>query len=75
MKNDIHHRYHLLAGPFTGNEASLLEAVCAYLKKTGARIIQHPNPGYGTDIYRLRSECETMEETEARLRRTGKSIP
>lgn len=77
MKHDIHTRYHLLAGPFSGNEASLMETVCGYLRKTGARIITHPHPNsrYGTDIYRLRSECETMEETEARLRRAGKSIP
>jgi hypothetical protein len=69
MNADLHRRYQLLAGPFSGNEARLLDTLCCYLRQTGARILTHPHPIEGTDLYRLRSECETMEETAERLRK------
>lgn len=66
--NPIHKRYLALAGPFTAEERPLLLAVVTYLRRSGARITTQPERD-GTTIYRLRSECETHEETAERLRR------
>lgn len=61
-------RYRPLCGPFRRGEESLLEIVAAYLTGSGARILTAPERD-GQTIYRLRSECETAEETATRLKR------
>lgn len=64
----VEKRFHCIAGPFNGNEVALFEKLREYLTQTGARILT-VGEQLGTSIYRLRSECETMEETAARLGR------
>lgn len=68
MRHDITKRYRPLAGPFTGEEVILMTSACDYLRKTGARIVTHPER-HGVTIFRLRSECETIEETARRISR------
>ncbi len=64
----VEQRYHPIAGPFNSNEVALFDRVREYLQKSGARIVT-VGEQHGTSIYRLRSECETIEETAARLQR------
>ena len=70
----VEQRYHPIAGPFNGNEVALFERVREYLSKTGARILTVGEQN-GTSIYRLRSECETMEATAARIARQRHTRP
>ncbi len=60
-------RYRVLAGPFTPGEAGLIAGLLEHLKATGARVT---TVGYshGVEVWRLRSERETLEETAARLK-------
>lgn len=65
-------RYLRLAGPFLGGpQEGLLEGLMRYLTHTGARAIMVQEP-VGVCVWRLRSECETYEETERRLKKSGK---
>lgn len=65
-------RYLRLAGPFhPGVQESLLEGLMRYLTHTGARAIRVQEP-VGVCVWRLRSECETLEQTEKRLKKSGK---
>ena len=61
-------RYQPIAGPFYRGEDGLFDRVLAHLHTSGARVTTAPERE-GTSIYRLRSECETLEETATRLRR------
>lgn len=61
-------RYQRLAGPFDEHSAWILDAMREFLVKTGARIVT-VGESTGVCLWRLRSECETMEQTEKRLRR------
>lgn len=61
-------RYRRLAGPFADQEEHLLRGIQAYLHATKARILIVGEPE-GVTLWRLASECETIEQTENRLRR------
>jgi hypothetical protein len=63
-------RYRPLAGPFSPREAPLLEKLTAALTASGARILtseETRGETRGPTIYRLRTECETTQETRQRL--------
>lgn len=62
----VEKRYLRLAGPFHQEEESLFNTFVGYLQKTGARIVTVRERD-GINVWRLRSECETHEETAARL--------
>jgi hypothetical protein len=62
-------RYRVLAGPFHPHEAAIFASLTAHLKATGARITTVSGPHGGVEVWRLRSECETYDETANRLRR------
>lgn len=64
----LERRYRRLAGAFRPPEACLLIAMRDYLRATGARIVLVAEPD-GVCVWRLASECETLLETEDRLRR------
>lgn len=67
---DLRRRYRLLAGPFTLLEAPMLAGVLHHLTTTGARTTTVLSAtARGVDIWRLRSEMETLADTERRLRR------
>lgn len=68
MHTPIPHRWRILAGPFFESERGILNAIEKHLAETGARTMKADERG-GLSLFRLRSECETMEETAARLRR------
>ena len=59
-------RYRPLAGPFYEQQSGLCEALLASLVTGKARVIIASERG-GVTIFRLRSECETLQETERRL--------
>lgn len=61
-------RYRPLAGPFADTEESLFRVCLTALTSSHARVVTVGERD-GVTIYRLAAECETMEETEARLRR------
>lgn len=62
-------RYQRLAGPFREDaEKPLLEQMLGFMARTGARVLL-VGEADGTNLWRLRSECETMAETERRLRK------
>lgn len=61
-------RYKPLAGPFRRCEEGIYHRMLAYLRGTGARVTTMADAD-GVVICRLRSECETLEETRARLDR------
>ncbi len=61
-------RYRPLAGPFDATEEPLFKKVLSGLTSSHARVVTVGERD-GVTIYRLATECETMEETEARLRR------
>lgn len=61
-------RYLRLAGPFDERTQCILEGMRRYLGATGARTVT-VGEADGVCLWRLRSECETLEETERRLRR------
>lgn len=63
----VEQRYLRLAGPFQQEEESLFNTFVGFLQKTGARILTVQERD-GINVWRLRSECETHEETAARLR-------
>jgi len=63
----VEKRYLRLAGPFHQEEESLFNTFTGYLTKTGARILTVRERD-GINVWRLRSECETHEETAARLK-------
>lgn len=68
-------RYLRLAGPFLGGtQESLLEGLMRYLTHTGARAIRVQEP-VGVCVWRLRSECETREQTEKRLKKLRSKNP
>lgn len=69
----VQQRYRRLAGPFDERSAEILESVREYLTKTGARIVTVGEKD-GVCIWRLASECETLRETENRLKRL-RSLP
>jgi hypothetical protein len=64
----IEARYLRLAGPFLPEEEGVFSALVSYLQKSGARILTVQERD-GANVWRLRSECETREETAARLHR------
>ena len=61
-------RYRRLAGPFGEPTAALLDGMVRFLTTTGARVLTVGEPE-GVCVWRLRSECETLEQTAARLRK------
>jgi len=61
-------RYRRLAGPFADPEEHLLRGMLAYLGATHARVLT-VGESSGVCLWRLATECETMEQTENRLRR------
>lgn len=61
-------RYMRLAGPFDERSLGILEGMRKFLSQTGARYVT-VGEADGVCLWRLRSECETMEQTERRLRR------
>jgi len=67
----IHERYRPLAGPFLSFEKPMLEKLADHLVTTGARILGVLGDQSET-LYRLRSECETIDQTAARLRKLSK---
>jgi hypothetical protein len=69
---DLSKRYLRLAGPFSGGpQEGLLEGLMRYLTHTGARAIM-VQEREGVCVWRLRSECETYEQTERRLAKLKK---
>lgn len=64
----IQQRYRRLAGPFRESESGTLDRLLAYLQATGARIVTVGEPD-GLNVWRLRSECESIDETRRRLGR------
>lgn len=64
-------RYAPLAGPFEpAREEALFEALLSHLNTSGARVLtvsEIRGNLNGVSIYRLRSECETREQTRRRL--------
>jgi len=66
-------RYRRLAGPFADGERTLYENMTEFLRRTGARIVTVGEPE-GVCVWRLGSECETLEDTAHRLRRNNPSI-
>lgn len=66
---DLAKRYRRLAGPFGEPTAGLLSGMMTYLTTTGARAITVGEPE-GVCVWRLRSECETLEDTARRLKKT-----
>jgi len=71
---DLAKRYRRLAGPFEPLAANLLTGMMTYLTTTGARAITVGEPE-GVCVWRLRSECETLEETARRLKKTKRQPP
>lgn len=67
-------RYRRLAGPFHDQEEHLLRGMLRFLSATSARVVT-VGESDGVCIWRLAAECETMEETESRLRRIRASVP
>ena len=67
---DLRRRYRVLAGPFTLMEQPMLSQLLSYLAATGARttIVSAPHAS-GVEVWRLRSEMETLADTHRRLRR------
>jgi hypothetical protein len=65
---EIRKRYRVLAGPFNGGENSLMTGLLDHLKTTGARITT-VGQAAGVEVWRLRSECETLEDTARRLKK------
>jgi len=65
-------RYHRLAGPFADHEESILTGMLRFLTSTKARVVTVGERD-GVCLWRLAAECETMEETEARLRQQALS--
>ena len=70
---DVEARYRPLAGPFDDSERDLFQLVAGFLQATGARILT-VGERQGVSIYRLRSECETLEDTAHRLRRRNPAV-
>ncbi len=71
----IEARYRRLTSSYTPAQAELLDALVCFLAITGARIVIVGDVD-GCSVWRLRSECETLKETESRLakiKRTRKS--
>ena len=68
---EVEKRYRRLAGPFDPPTAHLLSGMMSYLLTTGARAITVGEP-VGVCIWRLRSECETYQQTEHRLAKLSK---
>lgn len=68
LNQSVEARYHRLAGPFDETTLGLLEGMKAFLNATGVRYVT-VGEACGVCVWRLKSECETMEETEKRLRR------
>lgn len=64
----VESRYRRLAGPFGDTEEHILRNMQAFLIETKARVLTVGEPE-GVTLWRLASECETMEQTENRLRR------
>lgn len=63
-------RWRCIAGPFVDAEAALFLRLCDYLRETGARTFSmRTKDGSGVELYRLRSECETLDQTRRRLSR------
>lgn len=67
-------RYRRLAGAFQPSEILLFDGLTRYLRGTGARIATVLEPE-GACVWRLRCECETIQQTEARLKRQGHRRP
>lgn len=67
----VEKRYVRLAGPF--EEPTLLGGMMAFLGATGARAIT-VGETTGVCVWRLRSECETLEETARRLAKRKRRI-
>jgi hypothetical protein len=74
LNSTVQARYHRLAGPFADPEEHLLRRILEYMRITQARVLTVSEPE-GVTLWRLASECETMEQTENRLRRIGASVP
>lgn len=68
---ELEKRYRRLAGPFEVPSAHLLTGLMDYLTRTGARAIT-VGESMGVCVWRLKSECETFEETERRLKKNRK---
>lgn len=68
----VEQRYHRLAGPFDETSEPVLKSMMTFLHSTGARIVT-VGEAAGVCLWRLRSECETMEETEKRLKRDART--
>lgn len=67
----VEKRYRRLAGPFDETEVPLLDSMLRYLGGTGARVVTVGEP-VGVCLWRLRSECETLDDTARRLRKLSK---
>ena len=65
---EVRQRYRRIAGPFTPHETGLLAAAIHFLTTTGARVVT-VGESAGTNIWRLRSECESIDDTRRRLQR------
>ena len=61
-------RFRPICGPFQADEEELFHRVAEYLRRSGARILS-VGENAGVTIYRLRSECESIEQTRSRLRK------
>jgi hypothetical protein len=65
----LRNRYRVLAGPFTLLEQPMLDQLLSHLATTGARTTTVSAPhASGVEVWRLRSEMETLPDTARRLR-------
>lgn len=74
MKTDLKvvERYKPLIGPFGRGELEMAMRIVDSLRASGARVIvlyEDRGGSAGDTIYRLRSECESCEQTAARMAR------
>lgn len=64
-------RYRPIAGPFYEPQSGLCSKLLDHLIHSKARVIA-ANERDGVTIFRLRSECETLEQTAIRLRKQSR---
>jgi hypothetical protein len=64
-------RYRPLAGPFYAPQAELCKALLEGLIQSRARVIAAYERG-GVTLFRLRSECETREQTARRFKKLSR---
>ena len=66
LSPSIEARYRRLTSSYTPGQSELLDQLVSFLTKTGARIVLVGDAD-GCSVWRMRSECETLKETESRL--------